>query len=132
MESTAPPFPAGVRLTAPVPESLAPIVSPEALAFVASLVRKFRDPLDDLLARRRETQAAFDAGRTPHFLAETREIRQSDWHVAPIAPDLSDRRVEITGPLERKMVINALNSGASVFMADARRSAPPRAGRNCS
>jgi malate synthase len=94
------------------------ILSPDALGFVADLVRRFRDRVEDALAARRERQARFDRGERPHFLPETRAIREADWTVAPIPKDLLDRRVEITGPVDRKMVINALNSGASVFMAD--------------
>ena len=72
----------------------------------------------DLLEARRNRQRQFDEGELPHFLEETRSIREARWSVAPIPPDLLDRRVEITGPTDRKMVINALNSGANVFMAD--------------
>ena len=75
---------------------------------------------------RRERQARFDAGELPKFLPHTREIRESEWEVAPIPNDLTDRRVEITGPVDRKMVINALNSGARVFMADFEDSNSPR------
>jgi malate synthase len=94
------------------------ILSPAALAFLADLHRTFDKSRRELLARRAERQKRFDAGETPDFLAETREIREGDWRVAPIPADLLDRRVEITGPVDRKMIINALNSGAKVFMAD--------------
>jgi malate synthase len=94
------------------------ILTPEALAFVAGLHRRFDARRRSLLAARAERQQAFDAGALPDFLAETATIRESDWTVAPIPPDLMDRRVEITGPTDRKMVINALNSGAQAFMAD--------------
>jgi malate synthase len=94
------------------------ILTPAALAFLEDLIRRFREPVDQLLARRRARHARFAAGEAPAFLPETAEIRAGDWHVAPIPPDLQDRRVEITGPVDRKMVINALNSGAQVFMAD--------------
>ncbi len=94
------------------------VLTDEALAFVAALARRFEPRRRELLARRIAVQAALDGGRLPDFLEETREIREGAWTVAPIPSDLVDRRVEITGPVERKMVINALNSGAKVFMAD--------------
>jgi malate synthase len=94
------------------------ILTPGALAFVAELHRRFDPERRRLLAAREERQERLDAGERPDFLAETREIRESDWTVAPAPDDLRDRRVEITGPVDRKMVINALNSGARVFMAD--------------
>ncbi|WP_428265179.1 malate synthase A [Haliangium sp.] len=97
---------------------MAEILTPAALAFVEGLVREFNGKRVELLSRRATRQAAFDAGELPDFLAETRSIRESEWTVAPIRADLLDRRVEITGPVERKMIINALNSGANVFMAD--------------
>jgi len=94
------------------------ILTQEALDFVASLHREFSDRRKNLLKKRIARQAALDAGELPNFLDETRGIRDGDWTVAPIPKDLEDRRVEITGPPDRKMVINALNSGARVFMAD--------------
>ena len=94
------------------------ILTPGALAFVAELHRRFDPGRRRLLAAREERQKRLDAGERPDFLDETREIRESDWTVAPAPDDLLDRRVEITGPVDRKMVINALNSGARVFMAD--------------
>jgi len=94
------------------------ILSAEALAFLADLHRHFNPRRLELLKRRAERQAHFDAGETPDFLASTKAIRDGDWKVAPIPADLQDRRVEITGPVDRKMIINALNSGAKVFMAD--------------
>lgn len=93
------------------------ILSPEALAFLATLTRRFRPELEGLLQARAEAQQRFDR-ELPDFLPETEEIRRADWKVAPLPEDLLDRRVEITGPVDRKMVINALNSGASCFMAD--------------
>ena len=108
--------PAEVR--APVEGRTAEILTEEALAFVAALQRQFRTERDRLLQARRERQAELDAGALPDFLPETREIRERDWQVAPAPPELQDRRVEITGPVDRKMVINALNSGSRVFMAD--------------
>lgn len=94
------------------------ILSPGALAFVAELHRRFDGRRRELLAARAERQARFDAGELPDFLPETREVREGDWTVAPIPADLQDRRVEITGPVDRKMIVNALNSGATHFMAD--------------
>ena len=94
------------------------ILSDDALGFAAALHKEFNARRLELLAAREERKARLDAGELPDFLPETREIRESDWTVAPIPPDLLDRRVEITGPVDRKMIINALNSGANVFMAD--------------
>jgi malate synthase len=94
------------------------ILMPDAANFVTMLEREFGQRRVELLAKREERKTRLDAGELPDFLPETREIRESDWKVAPIPPDLLDRRVEITGPTDRKMIINALNSGASVFMAD--------------
>jgi len=94
------------------------VLTPDALGLVARLARKFRDERDRLLAQRHERQARFDAGELPGFLPETADVRTGDWIVAPAPADLDDRRVEITGPAEPKMMINALNSGAQVFMAD--------------
>ncbi len=94
------------------------ILTPEALAFVAKLSRKFEARRRELMAMRETRQQGFDQGHLPDFLPETRAIREADWTVGPVPADLQDRRVEITGPTDRKMVINALNSGANVFMAD--------------
>ena len=102
----------------PVEGRAAEILTPEALAFVAELQRRFGPERERLLAARIERQSRLDAGELPDFLEETRGIREGDWRVAPAPADLQDRRVEITGPVDRKMVINALNSGARVFMAD--------------
>jgi malate synthase len=99
-------------------DAFAAILTPEALRFVAGLERKFGARRRELLALRDERQQELDAGHFPDFLAETTSIRESDWTIAPTPADLQDRRVEITGPVDRKMVINALNSGAKVFMAD--------------
>jgi malate synthase len=111
-------LPAGVEIHAPVTPEFAEILTPEALAFVARLQRAFDGRRRELLERRQKVQADLDQGWQPDFLAETQAIRDGDWTVAPTPPDLLDRRVEITGPVDRKMVINALNSGASMFMAD--------------
>ena len=107
-----------LQLLVPAPAGAEAILSPDALAFVAALHERFGGRREELLARRAHAQAGFDAGALPGFLPETAHIRAGDWKVAPIPDDLRDRRVEITGPVERKMVINALNSGASTFMAD--------------
>jgi malate synthase len=112
------PLPQGVAISGPISKEFAQILSPEALGFVAKLHRKFESRRQELLARRAQRQKEFDAGAKPDFLAETKKIRESDWVVAPQPKDLLDRRVEITGPTDRKMVINALNCGASTFMAD--------------
>ena len=94
------------------------VLTPEALAFLAALHRRFDARRRELLAARQTRQKRFDAGESPDFLAETQNVRDADWRVAIIPADLQDRRVEITGPVDRKMIINALNSGARVFMAD--------------
>lgn len=94
------------------------ILTDEALNFISKLERKFRDRRKELLQRRVKIQQQMDSGKFPDFPEETKDIRNSDWKVAPIPEDLKDRRVEITGPVDRKMIINALNSGANVFMAD--------------
>ena len=108
----------GLQIHAPVTDEHAEILTPEALSFLATLIREFRDRRAEIFDRRRETQAKLDAGTLPDFLPETKELRDGDWKCAPLPEDLLDRRVEITGPVERKMVINALNSGAKMFMAD--------------
>ena len=94
------------------------VLTPAAAAFVEDLTRGFRPRIEDLLNRRRAAQQRLDSGQRLDFAPETAAIRGGDWRVAPIPGDLQDRRVEITGPVDRKMIINALNSGASVFMAD--------------
>src|SRR5947207_801107 len=107
-----------IEIKGEITPEFAEILTPEALNFVATLVRAFSDRREELLQRRAQRQAEIDAGKMPDFLPETEHIRASDWTIAPVLADLQDRRVEITGPVERKMVINALNSGAKVFMAD--------------
>jgi malate synthase len=94
------------------------VLTPEALAFVERLQRELGAERRELLAARAARQARLDAGERPDFLDETRDVREGDWGVAAAPADLQDRRVEITGPVDRKMMINALNSGANVFMAD--------------
>jgi malate synthase len=101
------------------------ILTPEALAFLARLHRYAEPRRQQLLKARTQRQARYDAGALPNFRADTKAIRESDWTVAPIPAALQDRRVEITGPVERKMIINALNSGAKVFMADLEDSSAP-------
>jgi malate synthase len=101
-----------------MPDSFGTVLTPEAQQFAAALSREFGSKRRELLAARRQRQQQIDAGILPDFLQETASIREADWSVAPIPDDLRDRRVEITGPVDRKMIINGLNSGASVFMAD--------------
>ncbi len=108
----------GIEVNATVTPEFAEILTPEAMSFVATIARTFEERREELLAKREQRQAELDAGKKPDFLPETAHIRQDTWTVAPIPADLQDRRVEITGPVERKMVINALNSGAKMFMAD--------------
>ena len=108
----------GVKLTGAMKPGYDEILSAEALGFIAILERKFGTRRRELLAARENRQAEIDAGKLPDFLPETAHIRDGDWKIAPLPDDLKDRRVEITGPTDRKMVINALNSGAYVFMAD--------------
>ena len=107
-----------VQITAPVEGAQKEILTDEAVSFISGLAAAFEDRRQQCLARRGERQVLIDQGQRPDFLAETHEIRERGWTVAPIPKDLLDRRVEITGPVDRKMIINALNSGASVFMAD--------------
>src|SRR5436305_3211606 len=107
-----------IQITAPVTDPHAELLTQDALAFLGRLAWTFETRRRQLLADRRERQAALDSGTMPGFLNSTMHVRQSEWQVAPIPADLADRRVEITGPVERKMIINALNSGANVFMAD--------------
>jgi malate synthase len=107
-----------VNITVPVSGRMKEILTPEAMAFLAELHTRFEPKRQERLNARRMRQAEFDAGALPDFLPETADVRDSDWSVAPIPADLLDRRVEITGPVDRKMIINALNSGAKVFMAD--------------
>ncbi len=107
-----------IEVKGPVTGRAAEVLTPEALNFVARLHREFAGRRKELLLARDARQARIDAGEMPDFLSATRSVRESDWRVAPAPHDLKDRRVEITGPTDRKMLINALNSGARVFMAD--------------
>jgi len=108
----------GLKINAEVSAAYGEILTPEALVFITKLQRKFNNTRLELLAKRDLCQKQIDAGQLPDFLPETKAIREGDWVAAPIPADLQDRRVEITGPVERKMIINALNSGAKVFMSD--------------
>ncbi|MCP3167023.1 malate synthase A [Myxococcus qinghaiensis] len=116
--SKTPAFSAGVAVKGPWHPDYAEVLTPDALDFVARLARAFGERREALLERRKTVQASWRKGERPHFLPETKAIRDGHWTVAPLPPDLQDRRVEITGPVDRKMIINALNSGANVFMAD--------------
>lgn len=111
-------IPTGLVITGPLSAEFAEILSPEALSFVVDLARQFEPRRQELLARRQERWVALKAGVLPDFLPETAHIRGGDWQVAPIPADFANRRTEITGPTDRRMVINALNSGANVFMSD--------------
>jgi malate synthase len=116
---------AAPEIIAPVSAAFAAILSAPALDFVAALARKFTPRIEQALAARDERQRSIDNGEMPDFLESTRDIRESDWRVCDAPADLEDRRVEITGPTDRKMIINALNSGAKVFMADCEDSLSP-------
>lgn len=108
----------GVQILGQMKPEYSSVLTPEAVAFIGHIQRKFGSRVLDLLQKRKERQAKFDAGEKPDFLTETKNVREGSWKVAPLPKDLQDRRVEITGPVDRKMVINAMNCGASVFMAD--------------
>ena len=119
-------FPEGVEIRGKMSPEFGEILTYDALAFLAGLHRKFQPTRLVLLRKRIERQKEIDAGKMPDFLPETRNIREDkSWKVAEIPADLQDRRVEITGPTDRKMMINALNSGAKVFMADCEDSCSP-------
>src|SRR5438034_1714695 len=118
MNSSTISSPPCIQLRGELAPAFPEIVSPEALAFVAKLQRAFGNRREECLKRRQDRQAALDRGEALDFLPETKSTGESDWRCAPIPADLRDRRVEITGPTDRKMVINALNSGAKIFMAD--------------
>jgi len=108
----------GLQIRAPFVAAHAEMLTPDALRFLCSLHRNFNQRRKELITARMERQRQLDDGQQPNFPSETAEIRKGDWTVAPLPADLLDRRVEITGPVDRKMIINALNSGAKVFMAD--------------
>ncbi len=120
------PFGPGVEITGRITPEFAQILTPEAVAFAAKLQRAFGGRRAELLKLRDKRQAEFDAGKLPDFLPETVAVREGDWSCAPVGADILDRRVEITGPVDRKMIINALNSGAQVFMADFEDANTPR------
>src|SRR5882762_10860361 len=122
---TQPNIPAGMQVHGRISPEYAQILTSDALAFLAKLHRTFDTRRIELLARRAQRQKEIDAGKLPNFLPETKQVREADWQVAPVPQDLQDRRVEITGPTDRKMVINALNSGANMFMADFEDSSTP-------
>ena len=111
-------LPKGVEIKGAIYPGFEEVLSPKALQLVAELHRKFNARRLELLEERKHSQKRLDEGVLPDFLPETKAIREGNWTVAPLPDDLQDRRVEITGPVDRKMVINALNSGAKVFMAD--------------
>ena len=111
-------LPAGLEIHANISPAFAEILTPAALTFLVSLARKFESTRQTLLAKRDARQKEFDAGVLPDFLPDTKNIREGQWVVASVPADIQDRRVEITGPTDRKMVINALNCGANTFMAD--------------
>jgi malate synthase len=115
----------GIEVIGPLSPAYRKVLTPAALQFVAKLVRKHGPRREALLAFRQERQAKIDAGKLPGFLAETKSVRSGEWKIKGIPADLQDRRVEITGPVDRKMIINALNSGAKCFMADFEDSAAP-------
>ncbi len=119
-------FGPGIAVTGRITPEYAQILTPDAMAFAARLQRAFGGRRNELLAQRAARQAELDAGKLPDFLPETRGVRDSEWTCAPYPADIADRRVEITGPVDRKMIINALNSGASVFMADFEDANTPR------
>ena len=122
----APAYGPGISISGRITPEYAHILTPDAVAFAAKLQRAFGPRRAELLARRAQRQAEFDAGRMPDFLPETRAVREGSWTCAPVPADIADRRVEITGPVDRKMIVNALNSGASVFMADFEDANTPR------
>src|SRR5687767_1147464 len=111
-------LPAGMQITGEIKPGFERVLTPEALALVAKLSREFEPRRQELLAKRVERAKRLDAGERPDFLPATAHIREGDWRIAPIPQALACRRVEITGPVERKMVINALNSGADSYMTD--------------
>ena len=113
-----PKLPQGVEITAPLHPRFDEVLTPDALAFVAKLHRAFNARRKDLLAARSARQARIDAGEMPDFLEEAKRVRDGDWKLAPLPQALECRRVEITGPVERKMIINAFNSGADSYMTD--------------
>ncbi|HEX4511673.1 MAG TPA: malate synthase A, partial [Burkholderiaceae bacterium] len=119
-------LPTGMLIDAPIRPGFETILTPDALAFVAALHRQFEPRRRELLAARAAQAQRFDAGERPDFLAATRAIREGDWKIAPLPEALACRRVEITGPVDAKMVINAFNSGADSYMTDFEDSNAPK------
>lgn len=118
-------LPTGLEISAEIPPTHPEILTPAALEFIATLHREFNPRRVALLARRQERQKQIDAGQMPGFLPESADLRAGDWQVAPIPAPLQKRHIEITGPIDAKMVINALNSGADMFMADCEDASSP-------
>ncbi|MGC2165528.1 MAG: malate synthase A [Gallionella sp.] len=118
-------YPEGISVRVDPNAEQSAVLTTEALAFIAHLARNFEAQRQVLLVRRVERQTGLEAGKLPDFLAETAEVREGSWRISPVATDLLDRRVEITGPAERKMLINGLNAGAQVYMADLEDSMTP-------
>jgi malate synthase len=114
-----------LELTQPLTDEDKTVLTPAAMNFIAELIERFTPELKELLSARKERQLEFDGGALPGFDPQTSDIREGNWQVAPIPDDIADRRTEITGPVTRKMVINALNSGAQVYMADFEDSTAP-------
>ena len=118
-------LPAGINIVTDITPEQTAILTNEALTFIGELARKFEPVRQSLLQKRVQRQAELDAGKYPDFLAETAIVRTGEWSIAPVPAELQDRRVEITGPAERKMLINGLNAGANVYMADLEDSMTP-------
>jgi len=118
-------YPTGINITVPVSPEQSAILTTEVLAFIAELARKFEPVRLSLLENRVKRQTELEAGKLPDFLAETAAVRNGDWTIVMVPAELQDRRVEITGPAERKMLINGLNAGAKVYMADLEDSMTP-------
>jgi malate synthase len=125
-------LPEGVEIIAPLQPGFERVLTKDALELVARLHRAFEPRRQQLIAKRAERATRLDGGERPDFLAETREVREGNWTIAPIPADLRCRRVEITGPVERKMIINALNSGADAYMSDFEDSNAPNWGNQIS
>src|SRR5690554_4789045 len=107
-----------LRFTQPLTADYAEILNPEAQSFLVELCQQFAPRIDELMTNREQAQKKYDSGALPNFDPATKAIRDGDWRVAHIPADLQKRHVEITGPVERKMIINALNANVDVFMAD--------------
>src|SRR6476660_3092434 len=117
--------PEEMKINAPFQADYKEILTPEALHFIRALHLRFNPRRKNLLAERQLVQQKIDKGWRPGFIPETAVIRDSQWLISPVPADLKDRRVEITGPVDRKMIINAMNSGANSFMADCEDSNAP-------